>query len=217
MRVRLLPLVVVACLVTAGCTNAYHSVVSTSLPSGSVVVPVTSPTPTSNTASAPAVRPAVPADVPTTGPNLRFAGERPPVMPVLASQHTQAGAVAFAIFFIKTIDWGFATTSSAYMNHYFVPSCSECTSYRDSLDLTAAAKERYVGGRASRFSARVVKPAVHAADEAVVVTCDVTSAEALTETNKYVNAEPAHTGFQSELWLTWIDDRWHVAFLEPPS
>ena len=103
------------------------------------------------------------------------------------------------------------------MNHYFVPSCSECTSYRDSLDLTAVAKEHYVGGRAGRFFARVVRPAVHAADEAVVVTCDITSAEALTAANKYVNAEPAHPGFQSELWLSWIDDRWHVAFLEPPS
>ena len=53
--------------------------------------------------------PTVPADVPTTGPNLLHPGERPPVMPALATQHTPEGAVAFAKFFIQTIDWGFAT------------------------------------------------------------------------------------------------------------
>ena len=60
----------------------------------------------------------MPADVPRTGPNTRK-GEQPPVMPVAATKHTADGAKAFAEFFIKTIDWGYATTSSAYMRHYF--------------------------------------------------------------------------------------------------
>ena len=217
MRVRLLPLVAVACLVTAGCTSAHHSVTSTPAPSGSVLVPVTSATPTSSTSSDAAIRHAVPADVPTAGPNLLFAGERPPVMPVLATQHTKAGAVAFAIFFIKTIDWGFATTSSAYMNHYFVSSCSECTSYKQTFDMTAASRQHYIGGRTSHFSARNALRGRHPAEASPVITFDVTSVEGLTADNRYVNSEPAHLGFQTQLWLEWSPRGWRVAFLEPPS
>ena len=48
---------------------------------------------------------------PKTGPNTR-PGEKPPLMPLEATQHTPEGAKAFAEFFIKTIDWGYATVSS---------------------------------------------------------------------------------------------------------
>ncbi len=85
--------------------------------------PTTPPTHSTSATSDPPASPAVPADVPRTGPNTRK-GEKPPVMPVLATKHTAAGAQAFAEFFIKTIDWGYATTSSAYMRHYFEQSCS---------------------------------------------------------------------------------------------
>ena len=56
-------------------------------------------------------------------------------MPVAATKHSAAGAQAFAEFFIKTIDWGYATTSSAYMRHYFMHACSGCARLRDAISI----------------------------------------------------------------------------------
>ncbi len=95
----------------------------------------------------------MPADVPTTGPNLVRKGERPPVMPLVATKHTPAGAVAFAKFFELTIDWGYATTSTAYMRHYYEPTCVTCKSIQLGLDRAAAKHRRFVGGRMAISSA----------------------------------------------------------------
>ncbi len=115
------------------------------------VAPSTSPTvPISTSPTAkPPPRPTVPPDVPRTGPNIRK-GEKPPVLPVAATRHTADGAKAFAEFFIKTIDWGYATTSSAYMRHYFEPTCIGCASVRSGLSTRPASSDRhFIGGRIS--------------------------------------------------------------------
>ena len=84
--------------------------------------------------------------MPTTGKNVR-AGEKPPVEPVLATQHTLAGAAAFSKFFIQTIDWGYATTNGAYPRHYYTSACIGCSNQADGIDRTRAAGNYYVGGR----------------------------------------------------------------------
>lgn len=93
------------------------------------------------------VVPTVPKDVPTTGPNIAYKGEKPPVMPVAATKHTAEGAKAFAEFYLQTIDWGYATTSSAYMRHYFVKTCDVCLYMADDLDNTRAKRLHYLGDR----------------------------------------------------------------------
>src|SRR4051794_15205328 len=121
---------------------------------------VTSPPPSTTTKSSSfsgpprPVTPTLPADVPKTGPNTR-PGEKPPVVPLEATQHTGRGAQAFAEFFIKTIDWGYATTSSAYMRHYFTKSCIGCRSTAEALDKAARAKHHFVGDRFTLDSATV--------------------------------------------------------------
>ena len=210
MRAGLLTIAVVACLAT-GCTSAHHAVTSPSpTPSSTTAVatPTKTPTPTPSQLT-------VPADVPTTGPNLNHPGEKPPVMPLLATQHTPAGAVAFAKFFELTTDWGFATTSSAYMKHYMQPTCLDCLSIRDGLDRAAMAHEHYVGDRLTiTHAATRSGPPPRGADSGVDVTYDVTSAEVLTSHNAYVDAEPAAKA-QDLLWLSWRKDGWTVVQLVP--
>ena len=65
----------------------------------------------------------------------------------MAAQQTTAGAGAFARFFLLTVDWGFATTSGAYMAHYFDPSCDECLQLQSGLNATATQGWHFVGGR----------------------------------------------------------------------
>jgi hypothetical protein len=161
--------------------------------------------------------PTVPADVPRTGPNLVTAGEQPPVMPVEATQHTQQGAVAFARFFIRTIDWGFATTSGAYMRHYFEPSCIECRSHADGLDNTRKAGEHYLGGRFQITRAAIAPDGGSQAERSVIVAFDLTSATVLDKHNRPKSSDVAHQGVQRQIWLRWAGGSWTVVEMKPVS
>jgi hypothetical protein len=153
--------------------------------------------------------------VPTTGPNLVRAGERPPVMPLAATKHTQAGAVAFAKFFMRTIDWGFATTSGSYIRHYYASSCVECANHADSLDATRKAGEFYVGGRFTLTDARAAAVGDHHADQSAVVTFDLTSVEMLDTQDRFINADVAHSGLREQIWLSWRSSHWIVVESAP--
>jgi hypothetical protein len=160
----------------------------------------------------------VPADVPTTGPNLNHKGEKPPVMPLLATKHTSAGAVAFAKFFIKTIDWGFATTSGAYIRHYYAPSCIECANHANGIDNTRKAKEHYVGDRFTITSARRRSVGNHNGEQSAVVTFNLDSGVVLkNKDNGFVNGDVAHHHEQRRLWLDWEHGRWIVIDMRPPT
>lgn len=108
--------------------------------------PPKSPTP-ATTAHSTSSQPTVPADVPRTGPNVTSKAEKPPVMPAGATKHTAQGAKSFAVFFVRTIDWGYATTDSHYMRHYFTHSCTLCLAFADEFDNTKSAKHHYLGDR----------------------------------------------------------------------
>lgn len=96
--------------------------------------------------SAAPVVPGVPADVPRTGHNVK-PGETPPVYPAAALVKSQAGANAFAVFFMKTLDWAYATTNPSYMKHYYGPTCGLCSGLATGISKTAAADRWYEGGR----------------------------------------------------------------------
>jgi hypothetical protein len=175
-----------------------------------VSTPVTTP---ATTSTAPAV-PTVPADVPTTGPNAE-PGEKPPVMPVLATEHTPAGAKAFAVFFIKTIDWAYATTSTTYMRHYFQPSCVACRSAADAVDKAAREHHHFIG---DRFTIRRILLGEPRDEElSAIVHFDVTSAEVLDRHGNYVDAEPALTNFQEHVYEAWRSAGWTVTEMIPKA
>lgn len=123
------------------------SVAPTSATASASTSPTSKSAAPANTARPKPSQPTVPADVPRTGPNVTSKAEKPPVMPIEATKHTAQGAKAFAEFFVKTIDWGYATTDSRYMRHYFDKSCAFCGDFADDFDRTKAAKYHYVGDR----------------------------------------------------------------------
>ena len=112
---------------SAGGTDPSTPPLTTPTTSVSIAPPTTSTPASSGSFSGPPrpTTPTIPADVPRTGANTR-PGEKPPLMPLEATQHTARGAQAFAAFFVKTIDWGYATVSGAYMRHYFATTCMSC-------------------------------------------------------------------------------------------
>jgi hypothetical protein len=157
----------------------------------------------------------VPADVATTGANVTRAGERPPVAPALATIHSSAGGVAFAEFFIQTIDWGYATTSSAYMKHYYQASCDECSDDASGIDEGAKARHRFIGDRLINIRAELVNggdPQTY--DLAVKTTFDVTAFEEVDKVGKSVDAAPPMPGFVETVFLDWRGNGWTVSKMD---
>ena len=81
-------------------------------------------------------------------------------MPVAATKHSPDGAKAFAEFFIKTIDWGYATTSGTYVRHFATSACDGCRSFADGFDRARRRGHHYIGGRVSVTGASYAVPTV---------------------------------------------------------
>jgi hypothetical protein len=211
----------------AGCTSSGAADAPTagpvsSPPAGSVSVGTASPAPsspaptsspsTAPTTSRPPARPTVPADVPTTGPNLRTKDERPPVEPVAALAHTRAGANAFAKFFIRTIDWAYATTSTTYMRHYFESSCAICRGLASQIDRDRRRHLHFIGDRITirrANSGRMIGKA-----RTVTVSVDVTSVEVVDRRKSFVSGQGALSSYRERIHLRWLEHRWIVTRLD---
>ena len=104
-------------------------------------------------------QPLYPADVPLTGHNVK-PGEKPPLYPAAAKVRSQAGANAFAEFFMRTLDWAYATTNPSYHEALLRSSCGLCSGLATGMTKTMALNHWYVGGRFT------VHPAVGTPDRA---------------------------------------------------
>jgi hypothetical protein len=204
----------------AACTGTANGPRSTPT-RGARSVPPTTPAPQSTASprqpapsSAPPVILSVPADVPTTGPNVTAADERPPVMPVEATLHSRAGAQAFAVFFIETIDWAYATTSSAYMRHYFDHRCIGCRSIAHAIEGARAKRRHFIGDRLTIKAATVRSASGQRGDRLIVlVRFDVTSGEVVSRSNRFIDGSPALSNYGERLLLQW-KRAWRVVELE---
>ena len=121
----------VVALLSAACTRGSATPNLSPVSSAPHSSTAASPTPTP-TASA-----GYPADVPLTGHNVK-PGEKPPRYPAAATARTQAGANAFAEFFMRTLDWAYATTNPSYMKHYYGPTCGLCNGIATGITKTAS-------------------------------------------------------------------------------
>ncbi|MFL6164244.1 MAG: DUF6318 family protein [Jatrophihabitantaceae bacterium] len=136
-----LPVLLIGTACTRGSATPNLSPASSLPPSSAISSVSASPSPSA----------VYPADVPLTGHNVR-PGEKPPVYPAAAKVHSQAGANAFAEFFMRTLDWAYATTNPSYMKHYYGPTCGLCSGIATGIAKTAAEHEWYEGGRLTILS-----------------------------------------------------------------
>lgn len=179
------------------------------------VKPSTTPPPVtiSNPGPPHPTQPTVPPDVPTTGPNTR-PGEKPPVMPLEATQHTARGAQAFAAFFIKTIDWGYATTSSAYMRHYMSRVCAVCVGFASAIDDVEGKHQHYVGGRfRTTKTVPLDHPVAKGAEHTALVSVDVEPFRIATSDGSTISRGHGLRGQRFEVSVAWSDVHWRVVQL----
>ncbi|HEX8095432.1 DUF6318 family protein [Jatrophihabitans sp.] len=212
----------VALLVT-GCTGdaaPNTSKVASSAPATSTAPTPTSPTPTSPTPAsptpaspAPTAQP-YPADVPLTGHNVK-PGEKPPLYPAAAKARTQAGANAFAEFYMRTLDWAYATTNPSYLKHYSAASCGLCTGLATGITRTATQRHRYLGGRLTIHPATTtaIGPATAPADYCSIVTVDITAQSIVDRTGEVVDVEPAHPNLRWKVCAQSFTTLWRATYL----
>jgi len=186
--VAVLALIGAVTLLLDGCTGDAKPNTSTVAPPGSTSL---SSTPPSSSSPTPTPRP-YPADVPLTGHNVK-PGEKPPLYPAAAKARTQAGANAFAEFYMRTLDWAYATTNPSYMKHYTGPSCGLCTGLATGISKTAAEHLWYMGGRLSIHPATAtpVGPVTAPADFCTTATVDISATSVVDKTGKIFNGQGA--------------------------
>jgi uncharacterized protein DUF6318 len=209
-----LGLVGVVVLLVSGCTG--EAAPNTSTVSATSTAPRTSATPSASPRPTPSARP-YPVDVPLTGHNVK-PGEKPPLYPAAARARTQAGANAFAEFFMRTLDWAYATTNPSYLKHYTGPSCGLCTGLATGISKTAALKHWYLGGRFTlqRATSTAIGPVTAPADYCSSVTVDTTAESVVDRTGKVFNGDGAYTNLKVKICAKFIDSKWQTTYLARP-
>jgi hypothetical protein len=159
--------------------------------------------------------PAYPADVPLSGHNVG-PGEKPPVYPAAAHAHTQVGANAFAEFFMKTLDWAYATTNPSYMKHYYGPTCGLCDGIATGIIKTASEHHMYEGGRLAvhPVQATPVGPVTAPAEFCSHLVIDESATAVVDQRGNVVSGDGAHAADQLKLCTSSrAQDGWQVTYL----
>jgi hypothetical protein len=159
-----------------------------------------------------------PADVPLTGHNVR-PGEKPPVYPAAAQAHTQDGANAFAEFFMKTLDWAYATTNPSYMKHYYGPTCGLCSGIATGITKTAAEHHWYEGGRLRILSltSTEIGPVTAPVNFCSVVVISTTAQTVVDGTGKIFNGAGASSHLGWKLCSIRRGETWRLNYFAATS
>jgi uncharacterized protein YchJ len=199
-----LPLVLLAAACTGSAAAPNLSPVS-SVPQSSSAVSSVSPRPS--------VSAVYPADVPLTGHNVR-PGEKPPVYPAAAKAHSQEGANAFAEFFMRTLDWAYATTNPSYMKHYYGPTCGQCSGLATGIAKTSAEHNWYLGGRlvVHPAIATSIAPVTAPADFCSLVSVDISATSVVDRQGRVLNGDGAYAGDRFKVCAT-QKQAWTVTYM----
>ena len=209
MRGRRIAAFVLLAVLVAGCTSTTsgtpttqptptHHRTSSSSSSGSDPAPTTSPASTST-----------PPTVPTTGPNVR-PGETVPTLPSVAKSNSSAGAVEFASYWLKTLDWGYSTTSPTLLSESSAQSCLECARFAKIFTAAKDHGQHFQGGHLSAIEFRIADPGGHdAATEAVDITYRQQPVRLVDSSNNEVRRAAGLPHEIRRIWLgrnrgTWI-------------
>ncbi len=176
----------------------------TSLVVTTSVTPTVSPKPTSS----------YPADVPLTGHNVK-PGEKPPLYPDAAKVKSQSGANAFAEFFMRTLDWMYATTNPAYAKHYYSATCGLCNGLTTGMTKTAALNHWYEGGRITirSVTATAIAPVTAPANYCSTLVIAETAETVVDKTGKIFSGDAAHLDDHLKLCMKFSSEKWSATYM----
>ncbi|HZC71511.1 MAG TPA: DUF6318 family protein, partial [Jatrophihabitans sp.] len=187
-------------LLVAGCTSGSGDASDDTFTPTSTYTP-----PTYSISSSPTA-----PSVATTGPNVR-PGEKPPTLPAAGRTNTPAGAAVFASFYIRALDWGYATMDSTLAKSLFAPSCRGCARFASIIDSAREEGDHFTGGRISisRYELADNDRRMRAA-RAVDVTYAQQAVEQVAADGSVDARAPALTHLVRRVWLRWNSPGWTV-------
>jgi Family of unknown function (DUF6318) len=180
-----------------------------------------SPIPTAESPTAPATTTSTPtaADTATT-PLLTGAavlpGEVPPTPSSYENHDDASGALAFAAYFYKALDWSIATTNPNLLRPISAPSCSACQYYIQRLDGLAADGAYSTGARGHVIELMVTTGAAVKADVVVKVTLVQQPGVIFSPGAAPVTYPPAANPTINYLYMSWRDSRWEAIQITRP-
>lgn len=190
--------VLVGCALTA-CTNR-QSAPTTTPPSTATHQAVTTPAPST---------PAPSAGPLTTGPGIQ-PGEKPPVLPEGAKQHTRDGATSFAGYYLRALDWSIATNDPFLLRAISAASCSACRRQIIGLLKVQRSGTKLTGGRLTILNFELVRNTYSIkADYAFSVRLHENREESRTPLSAPSTVSVAHKS-NSIIFVSWLSRGWQI-------
>jgi hypothetical protein len=152
----------------------------------------------------------------STGPGVQ-PGEKPPVLNEDAKQHTPAGALLFANYYIRALDWSFATNDSYLLKAISSPTCPACNRYITALDGLGEG-EHLTGSRIGIVSDRLITGSFKVKSDAVVkFVLNDQAAVIVKPSSAPSTVAPAARHDVSLVFVSWIAGAWKVVEEGAPS
>ena len=153
----------------------------------------------------------------STGPGVQ-PGETPPVLNEDAKQHTPAGALAFANYYFKSLDWSTATTDPYLLQQISSPLCQACARAINGLIALRDEGGHVRGGRISLVSTKLVTGTFKVKSDLVVeVAVNENAVVLIRPSAAPTTSAPAVTRDNSLVFVSWLSGRWHVIEVGAPS
>jgi hypothetical protein len=131
------------------------------------------------------------------------------VLPDAANEHSPAGALLFAGYYFKALDWSIATNDPYLVEKISDGTCGSCKRYIQGLNQLAAMNSRQDGGRIRVRSAKLVSGSFRFKSE-FVVEVDVSEDQAvLIRPSRAPSTTPA-ARYDSLVFVSWRNSGWRI-------
>jgi hypothetical protein len=134
----------------------------------------------------------------------------PPTPPSAAQRHTVGGAIAFAAFWFRSLNWAYEHVSGAAIFKYSSSKCSDCLLLARAIERVRSRGLRYFGGHVFvRKESLAPNDGRNNAERAVDVTVGQSVLRVL-RGNRLVHRGAATRSITFRLWLAWNGSGWTV-------
>lgn len=147
--------------------------------------------------------------VPTTGPNVS-PGESPPTPIPTVSSDSSDGALAFATYYIKMLDWVYATSQPAIVRTFYADGCTNCLTFLSNLESQVAGGHTYRGSRLSIDRQAIVTNDGRMSATFAVSTELTASPLQIVDGAGSISNQGPQTTITLTNWLKWLGTGWTI-------
>lgn len=138
-------------------------------------------------------------------------GEKPPALSRLAKAHDLNGAVAFAGYYIKALDWSYATTDPYLLHQISASTCDACKTVIDGLLKLQKEGSHAKGGRIHLESGEICECTdTQVKAQHIVKVVDTQDAGAIVRPNGTTSDNFARHRITTYVYLSWLGKGWKV-------